>query len=162
MMEEKIFEFRYEVFDNINELKEEDAGLLTRAREITRLAYAPYSRFHVGAVARLSNGQAVSGTNQENASYPVGICAERVLLGNAATQFPGVSIETLAISYASEDVMSDHPISPCGMCRQSLLEYESRTLSPMRLILAGQQGKIILLNTAKFLLPLAFTGEELH
>ena len=92
---------------------------------MTEQAYAPYSNFHVGAVAKLENGEIVAGTNQENASYPVGICAERVLLGSAATLHPDVAIESIAISYNSEKVKSDHPISPCGMCRQSLLEYEN-------------------------------------
>ena len=135
--------------------------MLAKAREVTAQAYAPYSRFFVGAVARLGNGEMVAGTNQENASYPVGICAERVLLGNAATHYPGVPIDTIAISYASETVKSDHPISPCGMCRQSLLEYETRTRQPIRLLLAGQEGKIYIVNTVSVLLPLAFTRGEL-
>jgi cytidine deaminase len=160
MMEQK-FEFAYEVYNDIKELKKEDAELLTKARTVTKNAYAPYSNFYVGAVAKLSNGEIVSGTNQENASFPVGICAERVLLGNAATLFPGVAIDTLAISYDSKEVKSDHPISPCGMCRQSLLEYETRTDKPIRLILAGQEGKIYVVNTVKFLLPFAFTSDEL-
>jgi len=160
-MKENKFEFSYEVLDDISELKKEDAELLANARSVTRLAYAPYSNFFVGAVARLSNGETVAGTNQENASYPVGICAERVLLGNAATLYPGVSVDTLAISYDSKEVSSDHPISPCGMCRQALLEYETRTGKPIRLILAGQKGKIYVVNTVKFLLPFAFTPDEL-
>ena len=135
--------------------------MLSKARAVTRQAYAPYSNFFVGAVAELSNGEIVSGTNQENASYPVGICAERVLLGNAATLYPNVSIDTMAISYDSKNVKSDHPISPCGMCRQSLLEYETRTKKPIRLILAGQEGKIIIVKTVNYLLPFAFTSGEL-
>ena len=160
-MKENKFEFQYEEYNDISELKKEDAELLTKARMVTKQAYAPYSNFFVGAVAKLNNDQTVSGTNQENASYPVGICAERVLLGNAATLYPGVSIDSLAISYYSKDVPSDHPISPCGMCRQALLEYETRTQKPIRLILAGQQGKIYIVNTVKFLLPFAFTPDEL-
>jgi cytidine deaminase len=160
-MKENKFEFSYEVFDDIGELNKEDAELLKKARSITKQAYAPYSNFFVGAIAKLSNGELVAGTNQENASYPVGICAERVLLGNAATLYPGVSIDTMAISYDSEEVKSDHPISPCGMCRQALLEYETRTEKPIRLILAGQNGKVYIINTVKFLLPFAFTPDEL-
>jgi cytidine deaminase len=160
MMEQK-FEFGYQVYNDVSDLKKEDADLLSKARLVTKHAYAPYSHFYVGAVGRLANGEVVSGTNQENASYPVGICAERVLLGNAATLFPGVAIETLAISYDSKEVVSDHPISPCGMCRQSLLEYEARTESPIRVILAGQRGKIYIIDTVKFLLPFAFTSDEL-
>ena len=160
-MKEQKFEFKYEVFNDTSELKKEDADLLTKARIVTKHAYAPYSNFFVGAVAKLNNGEFISGTNQENASYPVGICAERVLLGNAATLYPGVSIDTMAISYDSKEVKSDHPISPCGMCRQSLLEYETRTQKPIRLILAGQEGKIIIVETVSFLLPFAFTSGEL-
>ncbi|MEP7377481.1 MAG: cytidine deaminase [Chitinophagaceae bacterium] len=160
-MKEQKFEFEYEVYNDISELKKEDAELLTKARAVTKHAYAPYSNFFVGAVAKLNNGEIVSGTNQENASYPVGICAERVLLGNAATLYPGISIDTIAISYDSKEVKSDHPISPCGMCRQSLLEYETRTEQPIRLVLAGQEGKIIVVKTVSFLLPFAFTSGEL-
>ena len=160
-MKENKFEFQYEVYEDSSELVKEDAELLAKARAVTKQAYAPYSNFFVGAVAKLNNGQTVSGTNQENASYPVGICAERVLLGNAATLYPGVSIDTLAISYDSKEVPSDHPISPCGMCRQALLEYETRTAKPIRLILAGQKGRIYIVNTIKFLLPFAFTPDEL-
>jgi cytidine deaminase len=160
-MKENKFEFQYEVYNDISELKKEDADLLINARATTKQAYAPYSNFFVGAVARLSNGETVAGTNQENASYPVGICAERVLLGNAATIYPGVSINTIAISYDSKEVASDHPISPCGMCRQALLEYETRTGAPIRLLLAGQQGKIYIVKTVRFLLPFAFDSSEL-
>jgi cytidine deaminase len=160
-MKENKFEFQYEVYDDIAELKKEDAELLTQARTVTKQAYAPYSNFFVGAVAKLDNGETVSGTNQENASYPVGICAERVLLGNAATLYPGVSVDTLAISYDSKEVPSDHPISPCGMCRQALLEYETRTEKPIRLILAGQNGKVYIVKTVRFLLPFAFDSSEL-
>jgi cytidine deaminase len=160
-MQEKKFEFEYEVYNDISELNEKDAWLLTEARTVTEHAYAPYSNFHVGAIAMLQNGQVVAGTNQENASYPVGICAERVLLGSVATLHPKVPIESIAISYSSETVKSDHPISPCGMCRQALLEYETRLNKPIRLILSGQEGKVYVIKTASMLLPFAFTSNEL-
>ena len=107
------------------------------------------------------NGEIVAGTNQENASYPVGTCAERVLLGIAATLHPEMEIESIAISYASENIKSDHPISPCGMCRQALLEFETRVKKPIRLILGGQEGKVIIVSKASDLLPFAFTKDEL-
>lgn len=160
-MKEQQFKFEYETYNDSNELNKEDADLLIKARAVTKNAYAPYSNFYVGAAARLANGETITGTNQENASYPVGICAERVLLGNAATLHPGIPIDTMAISYDSKEVKSDHPISPCGMCRQSLLEYETRTDKPIRLILSGQEGKIYIIKTVKFLLPFAFTPDEL-
>lgn len=160
-MKDLKFEFEYKVYNDSSELPEKDAWLLAEARNVTEQAYAPYSNFHVGAVAMLANGEVVAGTNQENASYPVGICAERVLLGSVATLHPNVPIESIAISYSSETVKSDHPISPCGMCRQALLEYETRLNKPIRLILSGQEGKVFVIKTASMLLPFAFTSSEL-
>jgi len=160
-MNTKKFEFEYNVYDDISELDKSGIFLLNKARSVTAKAYAPYSNFFVGAAAILENGETVVGTNQENASYPVGICAERVLLGNAATMHPNIAIDTMAISYDSKTLKSDHPISPCGMCRQALIEYETRTTKPIRLILSGQQGKIIIVKTVSSLLPFAFTSGEL-
>jgi cytidine deaminase len=155
------YQFSYQVYDDIAALGEEDAWLLTEAREVTQHAYAPYSNFLVGAVAKLSNGEIVAGSNQENASFPVGLCAERVLLASASSLYPKVPIETIAISYRSEHNISDHPISPCGICRQSLQEFETRVKHPVRLILGGMEGKVIIIDSASMLLPLAFTSDEL-
>lgn len=160
-MTENKFEFHYEVYNDSSELTEQDAWLLAEARSVTEQAYAPYSNFHVGAVAMLENGKIVAGTNQENASFPVGICAERVLLGSIATLHPNVPVKSIAISYNSSTVKSDHPISPCGMCRQALLEYETRLSKPIRLILSGQEGKVYIIKTVSLLLPFAFTSGEL-
>jgi cytidine deaminase len=160
-MKEKKFEFLFEVYDSIDELSAGDQQLLGHARDITGQAYAPYSKFHVGAAARLENGKIVTGTNQENASYPVSICAERVLLSTVSSLYPDVPVETMAVSYQSNKTKSDHPISPCGMCRQALLEFEGRTGKLIRLILAGMKGKIYVIRSASQLLPLAFRSEEL-
>ncbi len=160
-MKEERSEFSYRVYDDISELNDQDARLLKEAREVTKEAYAPYSNFKVGAVAVLENGEKVTGTNQENASFPVGICAERVLLGTVATLHPQVPIDTIALSYKSDSQENDHPISPCGMCRQALVEYETRVNKPIRLILSGQKGKVFVIETASMLLPLAFTNKEL-
>jgi len=162
IMKKEKFEFSFEVYDSIDELNENDKWLLNEARHVTKRAYAPYSKFYVGAAAKLSNGKKVTGTNQENASFPVGICAERVLLGAASSLYPDTSIETIAVSYQSTIVKSDHPISPCGMCRQALQEFELRMEKPVRLILAGMEGKVYVINSASQLLPLAFTNEELN
>src|SRR5687767_2448844 len=126
-------------YDSIEELNEDDAWLLSEARAATQFAYAPYSNFNVGAVARLTNGEMVTGTNQENASYPAGICAERVLLSSVASQYPSVAVETIAISYNNMKGKSDTPVSPCGICRQSLAEYQQRTQKPIRIILSGME-----------------------
>ena len=161
-MRENKYEFNYTVYSSIEELPRDLGWLLNEAREITAQAYAPYSNFQVGAVARLANGEIVSGSNQENASFPVGLCAERVLLASASSLFPKIPIEKMAISYKSEHVKSDHPISPCGICRQSLQEYESRVNHPVQLILGGMTGPVYVIDSASRLLPLAFTSEALR
>ncbi len=160
-MHENKFEFSYKVYDGIDELPEEQRTLLKRAQQVSEQAYAPYSHFHVGAVAKLSNGEIVTGTNQENASYPVGLCAERVLLATASSLFPNVPIELIAVSYKSEKQKNDHPVAPCGMCRQSLQEFEGRVNHPVQLILGGVTGEVFVIDSASKLLPLAFTNEEL-
>ena len=160
-MQQKELRLLFEEYSSAQELAAGDAALLAAARDTTVHAYAPYSHFRVGAAARLVNGATVTGTNQENASYPAGICAERTLLSVAATQYPGVAIETLAISYDNEYGASDRPIAPCGICRQSLQEFEQRTGSAMRIVLAGQTGKVVVLNQSGILLPFAFSADEL-
>ena len=153
----------YTVFENMEALPKEDAALLLKARQMVKKAYAPYSRFRVGAAARMKNGKIVAGANQENAAYPVTICAERVLLSNAAMQFGDMPIQTMAVSYANENenTSDDHPISPCGVCRQALVEHEHRFGVPVRLILGGTSGEVIVIESVKSLLPLSFTGEDM-
>jgi cytidine deaminase len=160
-MNQEKYDFSFDVYDSINELSPGDASLVKAARDVTGNAYAPYSNFNVGAVARLSNGKTVTGTNQENAAYPVGICAERVLLSAVASLFPNMAIDTIAISYDNKNGKSDRPISPCGICRQTLSEYEERIKQPIRLILSGLEGKIYIIQKASQLLPLSFGGEDL-
>ena len=161
-MQQKAFTLQYEEYASDKELDASDAALLNKAREATADAYAPYSRFRVGAAARLANGAVITGTNQENASFPAGICAERTLLSVAGAQYPGVAIETLAISYYNERGDSNRPISPCGICRQSLQEFEQRTGKAMRVVLGGAAGKVIVLEQSGLLLPCAFSGDELR
>jgi cytidine deaminase len=153
--------FEYTVFGSIDELSANDKDLLQQARSFTSTAYAPYSHFRVSAVARLANGEIVKGTNQENASYPVGLCAERALMAGAAALYPGVAIETMAISYDGESSTNDRPIAPCGMCRQALLEFSNRTGKTIRLILSGKTGQVIVIENANSLLPLSFSNEDL-
>lgn len=160
-MNKETYQFTYEVYNSIDDLPEEDAWLLKEAREVTQHAYAPYSHFQVGAVARMANGEIVAGSNQENASFPIGLCAERVLLASASSLYPKVPISIIAISYNSEQGKSDHPVAPCGICRQSLQEFEGRLQHPIRLILGGMEGKVFVIPRASTLLPLAFTGTEL-
>ncbi len=158
----KKYNFSYTEFDNDRQLDNDDLLLLSKAREVAAKAYAPYSHFFVGAAALLVNKKIVTGTNQENASFPVGICAERVLLSSITSQYGEVAIDSLAISYINKNNdESNHPISPCGICRQSLIEYQSRVQQPIRIILAGIKGKVIIIDNASFLLPLNFAGEDM-
>ena len=160
-MKEKKFQFSYKIVEDSNGLNDEDAALLQLARKTTQRAYAPYSNFNVACAAKLANGRTVVGSNQENASYPVGICAERALLATVGTQYTDDPILTLAVSYHSINGSSSRPISPCGMCRQALSEYEKRTGTPIRLLLSGMEGPVYIIDTIKDLLPLAFSEEDL-
>ena len=156
-MIKKEIPFMVEIYSSSEELKRNDAELLTQARAVTKQAYAPYSNFKVGAAALLGDGTIVTGTNQENASYPVGICAERVLLSAVASQFANAGIITMAISYDNLNSESNHPISPCGICRQSLAEYEERTHQHIRIIMSGLKGEVYVIKKANQLLPLTFS-----
>jgi cytidine deaminase len=160
-MIKKEIHFTVDVFKSIEDLQPEDKALLSTARETTQAAYAPYSNFLVGAVAHLVNGAMVKGTNQENASYPVGLCAERVLLSSISSQFSNIAIQTMAISYHNLKGKSDYPISPCGMCRQSLVEYEQRVKQSFRIILSGMTGEVYIIEKASDLLPLPFSANDL-
>lgn len=160
-MKTEEFKFKIDVYDSIEELNTEDAFLLNEARKVTKFAYAPYSGFKVGAVAKLQNGETVSGTNQENAAYPAGICAERTLMSAASSLFPGVAIDTIAITYNNTKGMSDKPVSPCGICRQSFVEFQERTKKQIRIVLSGMEGKVQIIANAKDLLPLVFGAADI-
>jgi cytidine deaminase len=153
--------FTYACYDNAEALLENDKTLLQQAWEACLMAYAPYSNFQVGAAAQLQNGVVIKGANQENASFPVGLCAERVVLSVASSSYSGIAMVTIAISYIGKEGVSNHPISPCGICRQSLAEYEQRLNNPIRLILGGMQGKVYIIESASMLLPLSFTNKDL-
>jgi cytidine deaminase len=159
-MHHKEFHTRFLILDSAKELSPADASLLASARAATGQSYSPYSRFKVGAAARMVSGALVQGSNQENASYPAGICAERTLLSVASTLYPGEPIDTLAITYQGEGP-SDEPITPCGICRQSLSEFQARTGKAMRLILSGANGPVWVFEDAGALLPLAFGAGDL-
>jgi cytidine deaminase len=155
------YSFSFKVYDDLNELPAEEKMLLKKAKEVSQDAYAPYSNFKVGAVAKMTTGEIVNGSNQENASFPVGLCAERVLLATVSSLYPGQAIDAIAITYKNANGESSHPVAPCGICRQSLLEFEERIGKPLKLILGGEQGKIFVIPNAGLLLPLAFNQEEL-
>lgn len=160
-MKKESYPFDITVYESIDEMNLDDAALLREARLTTKNAYAPYSHFNVGAFAKLVNGETISGTNQENASYPAGICAERTLMATAAVLYPGVAIETMAISYHNLNGHSNKPVSPCGICRQTLVEFQKRTSHPIRIILSGMEGEVQIIENSAALLPLGFTSDDM-
>ncbi len=161
-MDKLKIEILLDVYHDIQDLSTSDNELLQSARSITAIAYAPYSHFLVGAVALLKNGEIVKGTNQENASYPVGLCAERALLAAASNLFPEIPIVAMAITYHNLNGMSNKPVSPCGMCRQALSEFENRTNQDIKLILSGMEGSVYIVEKSSDLLPLSFGKKDLH
>nr|WP_314288588.1 cytidine deaminase [uncultured Capnocytophaga sp.] len=157
MKTEKQLNIQYTIFENFLDLPEEAQLLMNKAVEARDNAYAPYSKFKVGAAALLENGKICIGSNQENAAYPSGLCAERVAVYQASAQYPNVTIKMIAISGTAEDPTSQ-PVSPCGACRQSLSEYETKQKSPIPIYFMGATGNIIRTEAIKDLLPFLFDG----
>jgi cytidine deaminase len=156
------FSFEFEEYSSDEQLMENDRMLLQKARNATQNAYAPYSKFNVGAAALLVNNEIVIGSNQENASFPSGICAERALLASSAQLYPNIAIKAMAVTYNNLKGISNSPVTPCGFCRQVMAEYELRTNTPIRLILAGTSGSVIVIPSISKLLPLAFQLEAVE
>ncbi len=150
----------YKEFDTIKELGSSDRELLLSAMETAKNAYAPYSRFKVGAAVRLESGKIVSGTNVENAAYPSGICAERTALSGASSNYPGDKPEAIAVAAIAEQELSQEPVSPCGNCRQAIAEEEKRNGKNIRIIL-GSKNKIRVIERGSDLLPLQFSRNDL-
>ncbi len=144
------------VFENFNELPNEIQDLMSEAIEIRKKAYAPYSQFRVGAAILLDNGKIVLGSNQENAAYPSGLCAERVAIFYAGANYPEAKIMKIAISATSDINVNTTPIPPCGSCRQSIAEYESKQESPIEMYFMGEIGEIYKSESLKNLLPFTF------
>lgn len=160
-MKKQKITFELTLFDGIEDLSSSDSGLLQQAITARGNAYAPYSNFMVGAAVELANGEVVIGSNQENASYPSGLCAERVAVFQAGAKFPGVVIKTVAITATSRHFSTERPAAPCGNCRQAILEYELKQKSPIALLLMGEQGPVVKCNSIADILPLAFDSSFL-
>ncbi|UZD21220.1 cytidine deaminase [Algoriphagus halophytocola] len=138
------------------ELSTEEQQLMMRARRISETAYAPYSAFQVGAALRLESGEILQSSNQENVSFPVGTCAERLVLGYAGANFSGVAVKQLAIAARRRGDEVWAKVSPCGMCRQAINETEMRFGSPISLLLQQANGDILRFNGIQSLLPFKF------
>ena len=143
-----------------DELTEIDQELINNAKESTKNSYAPYSKFSVGAAVLLNNNEIISGSNQENAAYPSGLCAERTTLFYANSRYPNVPVKTLAIAARTENGFIDEPIPPCGACRQVILETEKRYKQPIKIILYGSK-KIYIIKGINALLPLSFDAASM-
>jgi cytidine deaminase len=144
-----------------DELSADDRALIDAAKAATRTSYVPYSHFAVGAAARLADGTIVCGSNQENAAYPSGLCAERTTLFYANAQHPTLAVDTLAVAARTEKDFLAAPIPPCGACRQVMLEVENRFREPLRVLLYGRDG-IYEIARASDLLPLSFGSESME
>jgi len=142
------------------QLTKKDSALIQAALKAAENAYAPYSGFRVGAAALLSDGTMVTGSNQENAAYPSGLCAERVALFYIQSQFPGKSVKVMAIAAVHKGKQTAEPVYPCGSCRQVMLEHETIHHKPIRLLFAGT-GKVIEVESTAQLMPFHFTGSLL-
>ena len=155
-MKEQRIEISYKIY-TIDELEAQDKHLVDAALEATRRSYAPYSHFHVGAAALLENDIIVTGTNQENIAYPSGLCAERTALFYANSQYPDKAVKALAIAaYSEEEGIVRTPISPCGACRQVMLETEKRFGKPMKILLCGAK-EVYIIEGVTHLLPFEFS-----
>ncbi len=145
----------------LEELNATEQSLMHKATTATQLSYSPYSNFKVGCAILLENGETVVGANQENAAYPICLCAEGVALANATANHHKVPIVSMAITIATLNQKVQDPVAPCGLCRQSILEYENRQQKNISIYLKGEGKKVYKVNSIKDLLPLNFSDKDL-
>lgn len=155
-MKEVKIESTFLVYDNLKDLPSSIQQLMQKASEARDKAYAPYSNFNVGAAIILDNNEIVTGSNQENASYPSGLCAERTAIYYAGATYPNAKILQMAITAGSTKNTTSKPIPPCGACRQAIAEYEVKQHSPIEIYFMGETGKVVKSHSLANLLPLIF------
>jgi cytidine deaminase len=160
-LEKKTLNFSYSVFSAVGDLEPELNHLVHAAIKACDNAYAPYSHFRVGAAVLLATGGVIIGSNQENMAYPSGLCAERVALFAARSQFPDVPIKALAIAAQGKQGQLNGPVTPCGGCRQVMAEYEMLQNVNFKVLLAHPGGQVWMLDRATSLLPMAFFARGL-
>jgi cytidine deaminase len=157
----RVIKTELEIFDHPSELASEDQHLLEIARKATANSYSPYSNFKVGAAVRLANGEVISGSNQENIAYPSGLCAESICMFAAGAQHPQEAVVAMAVTTVSGPEDSEDLVTPCGVCRQVIAEYSSRHNSPIRILMQGRQGPVVVVPDIQSLLPLMFENDSL-
>jgi cytidine deaminase len=155
-MKEITITSQFSVYNSLEELPKDIQDLMSQAVTIRKNAYAPYSKFRVGAALLLDNNNVVLGSNQENAAYPSGLCAERVAIFQAGAIYPNAKILKMAITAASDTNLTSTPIPPCGSCRQSIAEYEIKQETPIEIFFMGETGVIYKSDSIKNLLPFMF------
>ena len=160
-MKEVKIESRLTVYNDLSELPERIASLMEQAKEIRLKAYAPYSKFLVGAALLLDNGEIITGNNQENASYPSGLCAERTAIYYAGAKYPNAKMLKMALTASSKNQLTDKPIPPCGACRQAIAEYEIKQELPIEIYFTGAKGKVVKSESLANLFPLVFESSVL-
>jgi len=146
------------VYDDARELPDDSRMLIEMAKEATENAWAPYSKFKVGVALLLGNGKIITGNNQENVAFPSGLCAERVALFYAGSQYPGIPVHKIALAAYADDKFVERNVYPCGDCRQVLLEHENRVNHPVEIIMYGTK-EIKVLSSVRDLLPLPFMND---
>jgi cytidine deaminase len=159
-MEERIWKVAYYVADYENACNDEDRQLLIEADIAREGAHAPYSRFTVGAALLLDDNTTLHGSNQENASFPLGLCAERTALSAKASLAPKKKVKAIAIRVKSDLKEIAQPAAPCGICRQVLLETEIKQHQDIRILLQGEKGKVLIFKSVKDLLPFYFGTDD--
>ena len=160
-MEKKHIGFELSIFNSLDEMEKGDVALLKEAERAMQNSYSPYSRFRVGAALLLESGKVLWGSNQENASFPAGLCAEGVAVFQAGANHPNEKIEAIAITATSEEHHLEQPAAPCGICRQAISEYEKKQKSPIRILMKAQNGPIYACDSIADLLPLGFDSSFL-
>jgi len=153
---QKEYSFKFQLYPNWERLQTVDKSVVNKAFEAMEKAYAPYSKFKVGAALLLEDGQIIQGNNQENIAYPSGLCAERVALFHAGAQFPGITVDLICIVAKGDLMPISQLLSPCGACRQVMLESENRQNKPIRIILVNQDNRTMCIDSVQNLLPFGF------
>ncbi|MCF8365456.1 MAG: cytidine deaminase [Bacteroidales bacterium] len=148
-------------YKSADELPDADLELMNEATKASNDAYAPYSKFRVGAALRLGNGKIICGNNQENVAYPSGLCAERVALFYASATYPNEIVESIAVTAQTDEFKISDPVTPCGSCRQVLAESEKKQNTNIRIIMKGAEGEVYVTESAQCLLPLMFRADKL-
>jgi len=160
-MKSKSLQLHYQEYTSIHELNEQEQLLLNKAIAQTKNSYSPYSEFKVGAALELENGVFVLGSNQENAAYPSGLCAERTALFTAGANHPEEQVKAIAIAAQSDKYKVNGPVFPCGACRQVMAETEQRGAAPMKVIVGNSTGKVLVFSSIQSLLPFRFDNLDL-